>query len=92
MVFLLPPPHIRRTYNILLYAAKTLKNTGNQSNKYLEKSIIETEELQIDLQRLVKLKCQNILSWTMLIDINLDLSEYKKENASPNMLQKIPFL
>lgn len=76
---------VLRTYNSLFYATRILKNTDNPANKYLEKNINETEELQIYLQHLVKRKSRMILPWTMHIDINLDISEYKKENTSPYM-------
>ncbi|KAL4144025.1 hypothetical protein QTP88_006262 [Uroleucon formosanum] len=38
------PPDLRRTYNTILYAARTLINIENPSNKYLAKNVKEAEE------------------------------------------------
>ncbi|KAL4136143.1 hypothetical protein QTP88_007707 [Uroleucon formosanum] len=43
------PPDLRRTYKTILYAARTLINIENPSNKYLAKNVKEAEEHQIDL-------------------------------------------
>ncbi|CAI6346561.1 unnamed protein product [Macrosiphum euphorbiae] len=83
------PPDLRRTYNTILYAARILINIENPSNKYLDKNIKEAEEYQIDLQRLVKRKFPNSPPWKMYFVINLEISEFKKENTSPSMYRNI---
>jgi hypothetical protein len=92
------PPKLRRSYNNFLYTARILKNIENPSNKYLTKNIKEAEEYQIDLQCLIKRNSPNFSPWKTCFDINLDISEYKKENTSnimyrnifKNTLQKYP--
>jgi len=36
-----PPPYIRRTLNNILYAARTIKNKNNPTNKYIDNVIIK---------------------------------------------------
>uniref|UniRef100_A0A2S2P219 RNA-directed DNA polymerase n=1 Tax=Schizaphis graminum TaxID=13262 RepID=A0A2S2P219_SCHGA len=83
------PPDLRRTYNTLLYTARSLINIENTSNKYLAKKIKKAEEYHIDLQHLVKTKPPSFSPWKLSFDINLEISELKKENNSSIMYRNI---
>jgi len=83
-------PDLRRTYNTILYAVRTLINIENPSNKYLAKNIKEAEEYQIDLQHIiVKRKFLNFLPLKIYLVVNLEISEFKKENTSLIMFKNI---
>jgi len=83
------PPDLRRTYNTLLYTARSLINIENPSNKYLVKNVKKPEEYHINLQHLVKTKPLSFPPWKTYFDINLEIFEFKKENTSLIMYRNV---
>jgi len=87
------PPNLRREKLLLLYCARTQRNINNPAIKVINTYIQEAEKDNIKINNILERKPYNFPPWNTTFNINLTLSEFKRENTMPsiykNMLKNI---
>lgn len=87
------PPNLRRKKLLLLYCARTKRNTNNPAIETTKTYIQEAVKENIKINNILERKPYNLPPWNTIFNVNLTLTSYKKENTMPaiykNMLQNI---
>ncbi|XP_025416330.1 uncharacterized protein LOC112687685 [Sipha flava] len=86
-------PKLRREKLLLLHCARTKRNTNNPATKIINTYIQEAEKKNIKINNILDRKPYNFPPWNTTFNVNLSLTNFKKENTIPsiykNMLQNI---
>jgi len=78
-----PPFELRHIEKSLPYAASITRNSGNPANKCITEITEYAKYHGIDFNVITKVQPLNFPPWSFNIDINLDLTKFKKELTLP---------
>ena len=78
-----PPTELRHLEKSLLYAASITRNSGNPANKCITEITEYAKDHGIEFNAITKVQPPKFPPWAFNIDINLDLTKFKKELTPP---------
>ncbi|CAI6361413.1 unnamed protein product [Macrosiphum euphorbiae] len=78
-----PPTELRHLEKSLLYAASITRNSGNPVNKYTTEITEYAKDPGIEFNAITKVQPFKFPPWAFNIDINLDLTKFKKVDTTP---------
>jgi len=82
-----PPSELRHKEKSLLYAASITRNSDNPANKYITEITEYAKDHGIEFNAITKVQPLDFPPWSFNIDINLELTKFKKE-LTPPMIYK----